>query len=164
MVGRVTTRDVADFKSHLRRDLGQAVATVNRALVTLRRFFGWLVDQGQRCLPTPQSRLRNFKRQQLAPKGMERKDVRRLLREVELTARRASQCHLSVMFLYTGCRCGDVVDLELDALRLGERSGTFRFGKGEQGKVGSTSATGPSCPSSLPGNPTTGGKHQGLHR
>jgi integrase/recombinase XerC len=45
-VGRVTTRDVADFRDHLRREQGQAVATVNRALVTVRRFFTWLTEQG----------------------------------------------------------------------------------------------------------------------
>ncbi len=39
---RVTTRDVADFRDHLRRDGGQAVATVNRCLVTVRRLFDCL--------------------------------------------------------------------------------------------------------------------------
>ena len=43
---RVTTRDVADFRDHLRRVQEQAVATVNRALVTIRRYFGWLTSQG----------------------------------------------------------------------------------------------------------------------
>jgi site-specific recombinase XerD len=38
VVGRVTTRDVADFRDHLRREEGQTVATINRALVTVRRF------------------------------------------------------------------------------------------------------------------------------
>ena len=46
VVGRVTTRDVTDFRDHLRREQGQAVATVNRALVTMRRFFAWLTEQG----------------------------------------------------------------------------------------------------------------------
>ena len=46
VVGRVTTRDITDFKDSLRREQGQAVATINRALVTLRRFFGWLVEKG----------------------------------------------------------------------------------------------------------------------
>jgi len=46
VVGRVTTRDVSDFRDHLRKEQGQAVATVNRALVTVRRFFTWLADQG----------------------------------------------------------------------------------------------------------------------
>src|SRR4051812_21949490 len=45
-VKRVTTRDVADFRDHLRRDHAQAVATVNRALVTIRRYFKWLADLG----------------------------------------------------------------------------------------------------------------------
>lgn len=129
-VGRVTTRDVSDFKNGLRRDQEQAVATVNRALVTLRRFFGWLADQGH--VPANIVKpVKELKRQQLAPKGMERQHVRRLLREVELRqdVRANAVFHL---FLYTGCRCGDLVDLELDALQLGERSGTFRFGKGNK--------------------------------
>jgi site-specific recombinase XerD len=130
VMGRVTTRDITDFKNHLRRDQGQAVATVNRALVTLRRFFGWLVDQGQ-VRTNPGKPVKELKRQQLAPKGRERQDVRRLLREVELRqdVRANAVFH---MFLYTGCRCGDLVDLELDALQLGEHSGTFRFGKGNK--------------------------------
>ena len=125
---RVTTRDVTDFKDHLRRTKGQAVNTVNRCLVTLRRYFGWLVDQGklQSNVAKP---VKELKRQQLAPKGMERKDVRRLLRELELRqdVRANAIFHL---FLYTGCRVGDVAALEIDDLQLSERSGTFRFGKG----------------------------------
>jgi integrase/recombinase XerC len=128
--GRVTTRDVSDFKNHLRRDQEQAVATVNRALVTLRRFFDWLANQGHVSANVVKP-VKELKRQQLAPKGMERQGVRRLLREVELRqdVRANAIFHL---FLYTGCRCGDLVDLELDALQLSERSGTFRFGKGNK--------------------------------
>ena len=128
VASRVTTRDVSDFKNHLRRDQGQAVSTVNRCLVTLRRFFRWLCDQGH--VPANVVKpVKELRRQQLAPKGLERKDVRRLLREVELRQdlRANAIFHL---FLYTGCRVGDLVDLELDALQLSERSGTFRFGKG----------------------------------
>lgn len=127
-VQRVTTRDVTDFKDYLRRSKGQAVNTVNRCLVTLRRYFGWLVDQGQLKANVAQP-VKELKRQQLAPKGMERKDVRRLLRELELRqdVRANAIFHL---FLYTGCRVGDVAALETDDLQLSERSGTFRFGKG----------------------------------
>lgn len=127
---RVTTRDVSDFKDHLRRSKGQAVNTVNRCLVTLRRYFGWLVDQGKMKSNVAQP-VKELKRQQLAPKGMERKDVRRLLRELELRQdiRANAIFHL---FLYTGCRVGDIAALELDDLQLSERSGTFRFGKGSK--------------------------------
>lgn len=130
IVGRVTTRDVTDFKQHLRRDKGQAVNTVNRCLVTLRRFFGWLLDQGH-VPANPAKPVKELKRQQLAPKGMEKKDVRRLLREIELRQDLRANAIFS-LFLFTGCRVGDVVALELDDLQLGERSGTFRFGKGNK--------------------------------
>src|ERR1700734_1636898 len=33
VIGRVTTRDVSDFRDHLRREKNQAVSSVNRALV-----------------------------------------------------------------------------------------------------------------------------------
>jgi integrase/recombinase XerC len=129
---RVTIRDVTDFKDHLRREKGQAVATVNRALVTLRRYFAWLAEQGH--VPSnPARKVKELRRVQLAPKGLDRAVVRRLLREVELRddLRAGAIFHL---FLFTGCRVGDLVNLELPDLVLSERSGTavFRFGKGNK--------------------------------
>src|SRR3954454_17510818 len=43
---RFTVLDITDFRESLRRQ-GQAAATVNRCLVTLRKLFGWLVSQGK---------------------------------------------------------------------------------------------------------------------
>ncbi len=130
VVGRVTTRDITDFRDHLRRDKGQAVATVNRALVMLRRFFGWLAERGVITANVAQP-VKELRRQALAPKGLDRTQVRRLLREVELRGDlRASA--IFGLFLYTGCRVGDLAALDLGDLLLGERSGSavFRHGKG----------------------------------
>ena len=129
-IARVTTRDVTDFKDYLRRGRGQAVLTVNRCLTVLRRFFGWAAEKGH--IPAnPAKPVKELRRQQLAPKGMERSDVRRLLREIELRqdVRANAIFHL---FLYTGGRISDLVALELTDLIIGERSGSvvFRFGKG----------------------------------
>lgn len=132
VVKRVTTRDVADFRDHLRRDGGQAVATVNRAVVTVRRYFGWLAANGH-VPANPAQAVKELRRQQLAPKGLDRAQVRKLLREVELRqdARADALFHL---LLFTGCRVGDAVALELADLMLTERAGTvvFRFGKGNK--------------------------------
>lgn len=129
-VSRVTTRDLTDFRDHLRRVLGQAVATVNRALVVLRRFFGWLLDQGH-VVTNPAKPVKELRRQALAPKGLERAQVRKLLREVELRhdIRADAVFH---MLLYTGCRVSDLVGLERDDMLMSERSGSavFRHGKG----------------------------------
>lgn len=132
VVGRVTVRDISDFRDHLRRDQGQAVATVNRALVTLRRFFHWLVDQGV-VRANPASQVKELRRQLLAPRGLDRSQVRRLLREVELRQDVRAAAIFS-LFLWTGGRVGDLVELELADLLLGERSGSvvFKHGKGKK--------------------------------
>jgi site-specific recombinase XerD len=125
VIGRVTTRDVADFKDHLRREKGQAVATVNRALVTVRRFFSWLTDQGHVPINAAK-KVKELKRMALAPKGLDRSQVRRLLREVELRQDVRAAAIFSLL-LYTGCRVSDLANLELTDLLLG-----FRFGKGNK--------------------------------
>jgi site-specific recombinase XerD len=75
--------------------------------------------------------VKELRRQALAPKGLDRSQVRRLLREIELRQDVRAAAVFSLM-LHTGCRVSDVVNLELADLLLGERSGTvvFRFGKG----------------------------------
>lgn len=134
-VGRVTTRDITDFRSYLRKDQEQAVATINRNLVTLRRFFGWLLGQGTITV-NPAKTVKELKRQQLAPKGLERTEVRKLLREIELRNDIRAGAIFSVM-LYTGCRVSDLVSIEMTDLCISERKGniTFRFGKGNKQRV-----------------------------
>jgi site-specific recombinase XerD len=129
---RVTTRDVIDFRNYLRREKKQAVASINRALVLIRRFFDWCVRE--KVISTnPAKQIKELRRQQLAPKGLDRPDVRRLLREIELRKdiRAGAVFHL---LLYTGCRVSDAVKLELTDLFLSERAGSavFRFGKGNK--------------------------------
>lgn len=131
-VKRVTVRDITDFREHLRRNQGQAVATVNRAIVTVRKFFGWLVDQGY-VPANPAKPVKELKRQALAPKGLDRSQVRKLLREVELRQDTRSSAIFNLL-LFTGCRVGDLVDLQLTDLMISERSGSvvFRTGKGNK--------------------------------
>ena len=93
---------MTDFRDFLRREKKQAVATVNRCLVTLRRFFGWLADQGH-VAANPAKPVKELRRQQLAPKGLDRSQVRRLLREVELREDIRANAIFS-LFLWTGCR------------------------------------------------------------
>ena len=69
-VKRVTLRDVTDFRNWLHREQRQAVASVNRALVTIRRFFDWLVRNGF-AESNPAKMVKELRRQPLAPKGLE---------------------------------------------------------------------------------------------
>ena len=134
VIGRVTTRDITDFRTHLRRDRGQAVATINRNLTTIRRFFGWLVEQGH-VAANPAKPVKELKRTALAPKGLDRTQVRKLLREIELRNDLRAAAIFSVM-LYTGCRVGDLVDLDLHDLDhwRAKRLGCIQIWEGEQAK------------------------------
>jgi integrase/recombinase XerC len=131
-VGRVTLRDLVDFRDHLHRDRQQAVATCNRALVSLRGFFEWLTTNGH-TKTNPTAGVKELRRVMLSPKGLDRAQVRRLLREVELRGDVRANAIFSVL-LYTGCRVGDLVGLELHDLMLSERSGSAVFRRGKGGK------------------------------
>jgi site-specific recombinase XerD len=132
---RVTTRDITDFRTYLREQKGLAVATVNRALVLIRKFFGWLKEEGDLPL-NPATPVKELHRTALAPKGLDRHEVRSLLRELELRGDTRANA-LFHLLLYSGCRCGDLVQLEITDLKLSERSGmaTFRCGKGNKERV-----------------------------
>jgi integrase/recombinase XerC len=131
-IGRVTTGDVSSFRDHLRRDQGQAVATVNRAVVAIRRFFNWLVGEGQ-LTANPARKVKELRRQQLAPKGLDRAQVRKLLREAELRGDVRANAVFNLI-AFTGARVGDIAVLEIGDVMIGERSGqvVFRHGKGNK--------------------------------
>jgi site-specific recombinase XerD len=127
---RVTTRDITDFKNYMRNEKGLAISSVNRALVMVRKFLGWLVKTGE-LASNPAEMVKELRQVELAPKGLTAQEVRRLLRELELRRDVRSTAIFSLL-LYTGCRVGDLVQLELSDLVLSERSGsaTFRHAKG----------------------------------
>ncbi len=132
---RVTVRDVADFRDHLSRVRRQAVATVNRSLVSIRRFLGHLVAAGH-LVDNPATAVKELQRMPTVPKGLSPSEVRRIMREVELRQDVRAAAILSLM-LYAGLRVGDVAALELHDLALGERSGQVicRRGKGNKQRI-----------------------------
>lgn len=127
---RITTVDLTSYKRHLREEQHQAVSTVNRALVSTRRYLRWLVEQG-RLEVNPGMVVKELKRQPLVPKGLDRSQVRRLLREIDLRNDIRGKAAF-YLFLHTGCRVSDLVQIELQDLMIGDRSGSvvFRNGKG----------------------------------
>lgn len=130
-LGRVTAADVSAYRDFLRAD-GKAVATVNRRLNALRSYLGWAVEQGLMAV-NPATKVKELKRQPLAPKGLDRAQVRKLLRESEL--RRDHLAHSLFSFLaFTGCRASDLIGVMLNDLTLNERTGKVVFRNGKGGK------------------------------
>jgi len=114
--------------------------------------------------PNPVKPVKELRRQQLAPKGLERPVVRRLLRES--SCRQDVRAVPSSPYSYTpACRVGDAVALELDDLMLGERSGSvvFRLGKGNSSGMFRLPSR-PVVPSKPIWKPVLGGFKKGFHR
>ena len=83
--------------------------------------------------------------------------MRKLLREIELRNDIRAAAIFSLM-LYSGCRVGDLVELDLHDLMISERSGSvyFPLWEGEQATglpLASARSASHCC---LPGNPPTG--------
>lgn len=129
-VRRVTVRDVADFREYLRSEKKQAVSTINRNLASIRKYFKWLVES-EHIEVNPTIGIKVLKKQQTAPQGLTRSEIRKLLREVELRGDIRAKSIFS-MILYTGARLSDIVNLECSDLMLSDRSGScvYRKGKG----------------------------------
>lgn len=134
-VERVTSRDIIDFRDYLRQEKRQAVSTINRNLASIRKYFKWLFSNDYIPI-NPTLSVKELKRQPLAPQGLTRAEVRKLLREVELRKDIRAKAIFSLI-LYSGARLSDVTFLELSDLSISDRSGTvfYRHGKGSKQRV-----------------------------
>lgn len=134
-VERVTVRDITDFREYLRREKKQAVTTINRNLASLRKYFKWLFRKDLISV-NPAASVKELKRQPLAPQGLTRSEVRKLLREVELRKDTRAKAIFSLI-LYTGARLSDVTNLEIPDISISERAGTvfYRHGKGSKQRI-----------------------------
>ncbi len=131
-VTRITVRDVADSREHMARVRRQSVATVNRALVTVRRFLRHLVQSGAVSI-NPAAAVKELRRMPIFPKGLSTSEVRKILREIELRQDYKAGACIGLM-LHGGLRASEVVGLELDDVTVAPRSGQIvcRHGKGNK--------------------------------
>lgn len=132
---RVTLRDITDFRRHLRDDRRHAVTTVNRCLVTLRRYFRFLAEEGV-IASNPADGVKELRRVAGPPKAIPRGSVRKMLREATVRNDRRGLAVLSLL-LYCGLRVGELAALELGDLDLRERIGSVRVrdGKGHKERL-----------------------------
>jgi integrase/recombinase XerC len=131
----VVPRDVADWKAHQQTVERAAPATINQRLTALSRFFQWAVANGH-ARTDPTAAVKQLRIDQAAPKSLDNKQVRRLLRQVEREENRRDIA-LVTLLLETGLRVSEALALAPVDLEINERSGsvTVRRGKGGQSRV-----------------------------
>ncbi len=131
----VTPTDLRDYKAHLRTVERLQAATVNRRLAALRRFFLWAKGAGKITnLPTEQ--VKGIPAAPRTPKALTKRDVDRLLREVE---RHGNTRNLAILLTlrHTGLRVGELCNLRLGDVTVSERKGEMlvRGGKGNKDRT-----------------------------
>ncbi|HYF61469.1 MAG TPA: tyrosine-type recombinase/integrase [Herpetosiphonaceae bacterium] len=123
-------RDVRDWKAHQQQVEQAAPATINQRVVALSRFFAWAVREGE-LREDPTQAVSSLRLPTHAPKALDDRDLRRLLRAVHAGGRLRDIALLELL-AGTGLRVGEVLALQVGDLQLGERSGmvTVRLSKG----------------------------------
>lgn len=143
-VATVTPLDIRQFRDHLKKT--QKAATVNGKIARLSGLFRWCVQQGF-IASNPTENIKRSKVSVMAPKWLTRPETYTILRmaEQQLQLAQTKQLgHSELMaartlamvrlMLNAGLRAGEICNLKLDDIKLGDKSGSvlIRYGKGSK--------------------------------
>jgi integrase/recombinase XerC len=143
-IDRLTKRDLLDWKEAIEKEGGRKdkdghpraakLATVNRKLAAIRKFFAWAREQGHGIRFDPPKPRRQHARPK--PKSLEPDERRALIRAVE---RKNSTRDILLIrtALEAGLRVAELAALAWSDVKVGERKGTLtvRQGKGNKQRV-----------------------------
>lgn len=125
-----------DLSGHVRalRRKGLANRSIARALVSIRRFFGWLAITGERS-DDPAANLQPPKMARSLPKVLSEDQVEALLAAPDLASPLGRRDRAMIELLYaSGLRVSELVGLDMTQLQL-ESGFLVAFGKGSKERV-----------------------------
>jgi integrase/recombinase XerC len=121
--GTVTTPTLTDYRAHLQQELHLKPNSVNRSLVSLKRYFAWLLSTGQ-IKSDPAKAVKLVGEEVSAPRHLDDQEEQRLLATVTETGSLRDRA-IIVLMLHTGLRTRELCTLMRAQVRLGKRSGTI---------------------------------------
>jgi integrase/recombinase XerD len=124
-------RDVRDWKAHQQTVEKAAPATINQRLVALSRFCEWCIRQGIGH-ENPAQDVMSVRLPQRRPQGLDKRDLRRLLRAVHASGNLRDVAIVEVL-VGTGIRVGELLALQVGDVEMNERSGRLTVRQGKQG-------------------------------
>jgi integrase/recombinase XerD len=131
----VPPTDLREYRAYLLTVEQRSPATINRRLASLRAFFQWARAEGL-CREIPTDSVKGIQSSPRAPKSLPKKDVDRLIRQVEQSSNKRDLAILQLL-RHTGIRVGELTALRLGDVTLSERKGQLvvRSGKGSKYRV-----------------------------
>ncbi len=117
----ITTPALIRYRTYLQKDLHQKPNSVNRALISLKRYFGWAMKQ-QLISYDPSFPVKLVGEEEHAPRHLEDEEEQALVAAVTNEGTLRDRV-LIVLLLHTGLRAREICQLRRDQVRLGKRSG-----------------------------------------
>lgn len=127
---KVVQREIIEYRAYLANIRTASPATINRRLASLSAFFRWCLAK-ETATTNPTDGIKSTSIIELAPRAIETRQLRRLLREVHVHGN-ARDIAILEMLCGTALRVGELVALTFQDVELAERGGIakIRNGKG----------------------------------
>src|SRR5712691_7192711 len=119
----VTTPTLTDYRSYLQHVLHLKPNSVNRSLISLKRYFAWLLST-ERIRYDPAKVVKLVGEGASSPRHLEDQEEQALLAAVTEAGKRRDRA-IIVLMLHTGLRARELCTLTRAQVRLGKRSGTL---------------------------------------
>ncbi len=120
----ITTPLLTHYRGYLQRTLRLQPASVNRALISIKRYCAWAVDAGI-VARNPATVVKPVGQQTTAPRHLSDREEESLLAAVGASGTLRDRT-LIVVLLHTGLRASEVCSLGRADVTLGKRSGSLR--------------------------------------
>lgn len=117
----ITTPALTRYRSYLQTVQRQKPASVNRALISLKRYFGW-VSQQHLITYDPSVAVKLVGQEDIAPRHLDDQEEQALVAAVTKAGILRDRV-LIVLLLHTGLRAREICRLRQDQVKLGKRSG-----------------------------------------
>jgi integrase/recombinase XerD len=127
----VTTPSLTQYRTYLQHVLHLKPTSVNRALISVKRYFAWLLATGQ-ITYDPAKVVKLVDEERAAPRQVNDQEEQALVAAVMAQGTLRDRA-IIVLLLHTGLRARELCTLTRSNVRLGKRSGTLRvLGKGNK--------------------------------
>jgi len=119
----ITTPALTRYRTYLQTVQRQKPASVNRSLISLKRYFGWVTQQ--HLIPyDPSAAVKLVGQEESAPRHLDDREEQALVATVTETGNVRDRA-IIILMLHTGLRVQEVCSLTRHQVKLGKRSGTI---------------------------------------
>ncbi|PWK09012.1 tyrosine-type recombinase/integrase [Tumebacillus permanentifrigoris] len=135
---QVTPIHIHDYRSYLANNLEQKPATINKAIATLKTFFGWAVEAKHiGSSPAAKVKMKRVQKNQ-SPKWLSENEQNRLLVVMDTEKNEFKQARdraIIYTILKSGLRAEEITDLKLNHIDLRQGTVTVYSGKGGKFRI-----------------------------